>query len=76
MKKKATIIICVLLAIILLFPIPSQLKDGGTVEYRAILYKVYVVHSFATREEQEKGKEFNEGIIVDILGFEVFNNVK
>ena len=75
MKKKAIIIVCVLLAIVLLFPIPMRLRDGGTVQYKAILYTVSDVHSLATVEEQEVGKEFNEGIIIELLGFEIFNNV-
>ena len=75
MKKKAIVIVCVLLAIVLLFPIPMRLRDGGTVQYKAILYTVSDVHSLATVEEQEAGKEFNEGIIIEVLGFEIFNNV-
>ena len=75
MKKKAIIIICVLLAVVLLFPIPLRLRDGGTVQYKAILYTVSDVHSIAAIEEQENGTEFNEGIIVEMLGFEIFNNV-
>ena len=76
MKKKAIILIFVLLAVILLVPIPLRLKDGGTIEYRAILYKVSDVHSLATLEETENGKMYNEGIIVEILGMEIFNNVR
>ena len=75
MKKKAIIIVCVLLAIVLLFPIPMRLRDGGTGQYKAILYTVSDVHSIATIEEQEAEKEFNEGIILEILGFEIFNSV-
>ncbi len=76
MKKKVIIFICVFLAIILLLPIPLKLKDGGTVEYTAILYKVSNVHSIASTEEIENGKMFNQGIIIEILGLEIFNNVK
>ena len=75
MKKKAILIMAVLLAIVLFFPIPLRLRDGGTVQYKAILYTVSDVHSLATIEEQEAGKEFNEGIIIELLGFEIFNNV-
>lgn len=75
MKKKAIIILCVLLAIVLLFPVPLRLRDGGTVQYKAILYTVSDVHSLATIEDQEAGKEFNEGIIIEMLGFEIFNSV-
>lgn len=75
MKKKITII-SIILAIILLFPIPIRLKDGGTVEYKAILYKVSNVKSLASIEEMENGKMYNKGIFLEILGFEIFNNVK
>jgi len=62
--------------LVLLVPIPMHLKDGGTVEYRALLYKVSKVHSLISVEEKEKGKMYNEGIIIKILGFEIYNNVK
>ena len=70
--KKTIIIILILVALILLFPIREQAKDGGTVLYNAILYDVYDVHRLST----EEGKDFDEGIIIEILGVEVFNNVK
>lgn len=76
MKKKWIKIICVAIALFLLFPVPIKLKDGGTIEYTAILYKISDVHAMATVEDYENGKEFYEGIIVEILGFEVYNNVK
>lgn len=76
MKKKIIIFVCILMAVILLFPVRLQKRDGGTVEYKALLYKVSDVHSLTTLEEYEQGKEFNEGIIVEIFGIEVFNNVK
>ncbi len=74
MKKKAIMVVIILL--ILLFPIRYQLKDGGTVEYKALLYKVSKVHSLTLVEEMENGKYYNEGIVVEILGFEIYNNVK
>ena len=76
MKKKVKIVLVVIILLISLFPIRSQLKDGGTIEYKALLYKVSKVHSLASLEEVENGKNYNEGIIVEILGFEIYNNVK
>ena len=76
MKKKLVAILCVVIALILLVPIPGTLKDGGTKEYTAILYKISDVHALTSLEDMAKGKEFYEGIIVEILGFEVYNNVK
>ena len=75
MKKKVIIVLCVLVAI-LLFPVPLKKKDGGTVEYRALAYSVSDVHCIADLEDHENGKSFYEGIIVEIFGVEVFNNVK
>lgn len=76
MKKKVIIVMISVVLLVLLVPIPMYLKDGGTVEYRALLYKVSKVHSLISVEEKEKGKMYNEGIIIKILGFEIYNNVK
>ncbi|MEG1782860.1 MAG: hypothetical protein RR253_06395, partial [Oscillospiraceae bacterium] len=61
MKKKIITAIIVVIALISLIPIPRRLKDGGTVEYKALLYKISRVHSLTLMEEMEKGKEYNEG---------------
>lgn len=69
----------IVVLLILLFPIRNQLKDGGTIEYRALLYKISKVHSLISIEEMEregKIKEYDDGIIIEILGFEIYNNVK
>ena len=63
----------ILLAIVLLIPIPLRLKDGGTVEYKALVYRVLKVHRLAP---VELGKEYEEGIIIKVLGIEVYNNVE
>ena len=74
MKKKLIVALFIVATIILLFPIPRQLKDGGTVEYHAILYSVKDVHRF--HPDLEAAKEYQEGTIIEILGIEVFNNVQ
>ena len=74
MKKKAMIGICVLLAIVLLVPIPMRLKDGGTVVYHAVLYQVEDVHRLCPVDTA--GDEYLEGMIVRILGMEVYNSVE
>lgn len=80
MKKKVLItIVIVAIILILLFPIRLQLKDGGTVQYRALLYKVSKIHRLISIEEMEKEgkiKEYDDGFVVEILGFEIFNNVE
>lgn len=74
MKTKAMIGICVLLAIVLLVPIPMRLKDGGTVVYHAVLYQVEDVHRLCAVDTA--GDEYLEGMIVRILGMEVYNSVE
>ena len=74
MKKKVMIGICVLLAIVLLVPIPMRLKDGGTVVYHAVLYQVEDVHRLGAADTAED--EYLEGMIVRILGMEVYNSVE
>ena len=74
MKKKVMIGICVLLAIVLLIPIPMRLKDGGTVVYHAVLYQVEDVHRLSAVDAPED--EYLEGMIVRILGMEVYNSVE
>ena len=69
MKKKVMIGIYVLLAIVLLVPIPMRLKDGGTVVYRAVLYQVEDVHRLSA-------VEYLEGMIIRILGMEIYNSVE
>ena len=73
MKKKNVYIVCALLAIIFLIPIPLRLKDGGTVEYKALAYSVSRVHRLADVKAE---KEYEEGIIIKVLGIEVYNDVE
>lgn len=68
-KKKILIIAIIVLLVILLFPFKiNRLKDGGTVEYKALLYKLTDYHKFGIDTEYVKG------IKIEILGKEVFSN--
>lgn len=76
---KIIIVVAVIVLLILLFPIRNQLKDGGTVEYKALLYKISKVHRLISREEiEQEGKieEYDDGIIIELLGFEIYNSVE
>lgn len=72
MKKIIIITICVLLAIVLLVPIPLRLKDGGTVVYQAVLYSIENVH----RLDHNSESGYIEGIVITIFGFEVYNSIE
>ena len=71
MKKKIIIVTSILIAIVLLCPIPMRLKDGGTVKYQALLYSVSDVYRLAPSTESG----YEDGIVIEILGMQVFNNV-
>ncbi len=72
-KKNIIIIVIIVMLVILLFPIPNRLKDGGTVEYKALLYTITDYHKIAL----ERGKtEYLEGMKIEILGFEIFNSLE
>lgn len=80
MKKKVLKIICwILVALVLLVPIPVHYKDGGTVSYNAILYSVTKVHSITSRRNSDDGEleaGYALGTRVRVLIFPVYDDVK
>ena len=74
--KKLLAGICLVLALVLLVPFPVRLKDGGSVEWNAVLYSVTVVHRIKPTPSSVWEDNFEEGVIIEILGVEVFNNVE
>ena len=79
MKKKVLVAVVIVVSIILLFPTRNQLKDGGTVEYQSLVYKISKVKRLIPEEKAEKeGKveNYERGIIIEIFGLEIFNNVE
>lgn len=71
MKKKLIIVSIIIIALILLIPIPMKLKDGGSIEFKAILYKITKYHRLSSTEEDVK---YIDGIAIEILGKEIYNN--
>lgn len=75
--KKTVIGLCILLAVILLFPVRLRYKDGGSVEYKALLYSVKKVHTIALNDTMDGiEQDYLEGFVIKIFGLEIFNNVK
>ena len=72
--KKVLIIIFILVALVLLLPIREQAKDGGSVRYNAILYDIYKVHSLYGGPDTGMHYDYVEGVIIEILGHQVYNN--
>ena len=71
MKKKLIIVSIIIIALILLIPIPMKLQDGGSIEFKAILYKITKYHRLSSIEEDVK---YIDGIAIEILGKEIYNN--
>lgn len=70
MKKKMILVGAIILLLILLFPIPLYLKDGGSVEFRALFYTIIKYHKLVAERE-----EYVEGIEIKILGRKVYSNI-
>lgn len=69
--KKIIFSIIIVLLFIFLFPFRTQMRDGGTVHYNAILYDVYKVNRINPDIEADKNIT---GTVIEILGFEVYNS--
>ncbi len=78
MKSKVVIKVVIIITIIIIalfcIPVPYHLKDGGSVEYKALLYKVTDVHCL--NPDMDVEQPYLEGIVIEIFGVEIFNNVK
>ncbi len=68
MKKKIIVGIVIVLFVVLLIPLPLYYKDGGSVEYHAVIYSVTNYHA----EKDEGG--FDTGIEVKIFGKTVYDS--
>lgn len=70
MKKKIIIICIAVILLILVVPTRKMFWDGGTIEYKALLYKITKYHKL-----DENSKDgYNDGIKIEILGFTIYNN--
>lgn len=66
MKIKVIKLIIIIFVLILLVPIPIHIKDGGTVEYKAITYSIKKYKTIGS----------NNKIKIDILGKTVYSKPK
>jgi len=71
-KKKILVIGIILVLLIMLVPIPMKLKDGGSIEYRSLLYSITKVH----RHKMDSATGYEDGIEIKILGMLIYNNVE
>lgn len=69
-KKKFAVITMILVLIIMLFPIRMNLKDGGSVRYKSLVYEITKIHQFAP--DADGVKPYIDGFEVKILGMTVY----
>ena len=70
MKKKIFAVIVIVVLVILLTPIRMNLKDGGSVRYKSLVYEVTKIHQLAP--EADGVKPYIDGFEVKILGLTVY----
>lgn len=71
MKKgfKPLIVVIVILLVVLSIPRKSMLWDGGSIEYKSVIYKVTKVHRLADTS-------FYEGFEIELFGIKIFDNTR
>ena len=69
--KKKTLLIVVVLIIVMLVPIPMKLKDGGSTEYKAILYSVTKYHKI----NHDSTKGYDDGWKVKLFGLTIYDKI-
>ena len=69
MKKKFFVVIAII-AVILLTPVRMNLKDGGSVRYKALVYEVIKIHQLSP--EVDGVKPYIDGFEIKILGMTVY----
>ena len=69
MKKKFFVAIAIIV-VILLTPVRMNLKDGGSVSYKALVYEVTKIHRLSP--EVEDVKPYIDGFEIKILGMTVY----
>ena len=67
MNKKKILIILIILIVLMLIPFPNRIKDGGSIEYKAILYKYTKIH----RLNEKSSTGYEDGWELEILGIRV-----
>ena len=73
-KKKVLIGLIIIVLVILLFPRRNTLNNGGTIEYKSVVYKVSKVHRY--KIDGKYNNNFENGIIIELFGKEIYNNVE
>lgn len=69
-KKTSAVIVIIVVLLILLTPIRMNLKDGGSVRYKALIYEVIKIHQLSP--DVDGVKPYIDGFEIKILGMTVY----
>ena len=72
-KKKFAVIAIILVLIIMLFPVRMNLKDGGSVSYKSMVYEITKIHQLVS--DADSVKPYIYGFEVKILGMTVYKEI-
>lgn len=70
-EKNKKIIIALVILFIMIIPIPFKQKDGGSVEYKAILYKITKYHMLNAKST----KGYDDGWQIKIIGITIYDEI-
>ena len=71
MKKKTFAVITIIVVLVLLLiPVRMNLKDGGSVRYKSLVYEITKIHKLAP--DVDGVKPYIDGFEVKILGMTVY----
>lgn len=75
-KNKIRILVIVIIVLLLLVPIPAKMRDGGSVEYTAIVYSITRYNRFceALGEDGLPTSFKLNGWRIKILGFTLYDD--
>lgn len=71
MKRRLIVALAVILVAAILFPVRLDLKDGGSVSYKSLVYEVTKVHRYDPKIDGVK--PYIDGLQIKILGMTIFD---
>jgi len=69
-RKKAIIAAIILAAAVLLFPIRMNLKDGGSVAYKSLIYEIIKIHRLSPNDDG--ANPYIDGIEIKLFDITVY----
>lgn len=69
-KKKLATFLVIAIIVVLLFPIRMNLKDGGSVRYKSLVYEITKIHQFSP--DLDGVKPYVVGLEINFFGMTIY----